>query len=808
MKHWSGDDVATLGKQLGGNDVVELCDFGSEEDMRWCQWSSPGPSASSRSGEGELATSWTLSTGSDALWVGGPRNDTTGDVRGGYAFHETSSSTSRQAESAVMESTMQSPTGAEGKCLKFWYSISGLSASLLRVRVRGTELHSSSSRGHVPDVIIWETRDQTRGDWREAQALYTFTSNHTLVVEAIPAAEANPYNVFRGHIAVDDLGTRPGQECIGLCAFEGGMCDWSNVLNDDFDWLLGRGTQNLVTGPPRDHSSSRGEDLGGAYVFIDSSFPRRPGDVAKLESIEFQETDPNNPPCMRFHTYMSGAGVGRLRVLVQDVLTRKERTLWALVGNRGSRWIMGQLPLSSTTPFKVIFEGSIGKPRLGDIALDDITIISGPCSTLPTVAAPIASGDCTFEEDACGWANPSPRQRIDNLDFIRIKASEQSFPPTDHTTADEHGFYMSLENPKNKLEGDRAWLLSPVMEGDGKVKCLSFWYMMFEPLDEVDPNLGSLGAFLMREDTGSSSFSPLDQPPVINLPSSLILTPLWSLQNFQGLTWYFAQAPFRSDGDFQIIFEGVWGSAESSGTIGLDDISVFEGNCPSLPEAAMVRAGDCTFTRGSCGWRNLTSDPDFAWVAASPSRRPANMLDHTYGSQGGYIYFDVFNFNGRTQRLQLVSPTLEPPSDRSPSCISFWFAGFGSENSTLRVYQRPAQQLLDDRLLSDLTDDILLLGIKWFWRDAPIMVASHWMTSEFIVVLVQRGQGTVRAHDHDECKSLTSQNWTKREEVMYQVHHHTPEPADTNSSTIPEHVSTAGNKQYSETKLQKSLVLD
>lgn len=34
---------------------------------------------------------------------------------GGYAFHETSSSTSRQAESAVMESTMQTPTGAEGK---------------------------------------------------------------------------------------------------------------------------------------------------------------------------------------------------------------------------------------------------------------------------------------------------------------------------------------------------------------------------------------------------------------------------------------------------------------------------------------------------------------------------------------------------------------------------------------------------------------------------------------------------------------------------------------------------------------------
>lgn len=57
---------------------------------------------------------------------------------------------------------------------------------MLRVRVRGTELHSNAAgRTHVPDIVIWETRDQTRGDWREAQALYTFTSNHTVSLCAI-----------------------------------------------------------------------------------------------------------------------------------------------------------------------------------------------------------------------------------------------------------------------------------------------------------------------------------------------------------------------------------------------------------------------------------------------------------------------------------------------------------------------------------------------------------------------------------------------------------------------------------------------
>lgn len=66
-------------------------------------------------------------------------------------------------------------------------------------------------------------------------------------------------------------------------------------------------------------------------------------------------TDPNNPPCMKFYAFMSGRGVGNLRVLLQDVVSRAERVLWALAGNQGSQWIPAQLPLSSNTPFKGSF---------------------------------------------------------------------------------------------------------------------------------------------------------------------------------------------------------------------------------------------------------------------------------------------------------------------------------------------------------------------------------------------------------------------------------------------------------------------
>lgn len=57
-------------------------------------------------------------------------------------------------------------------------------------------------------------------------------------MEGVPVEGLDPFNIFRGHIAVDDLGVRDGQECIGLCSFEGGMCDWNNAGTDDFDWKL------------------------------------------------------------------------------------------------------------------------------------------------------------------------------------------------------------------------------------------------------------------------------------------------------------------------------------------------------------------------------------------------------------------------------------------------------------------------------------------------------------------------------------------------------------------------------------------
>lgn len=71
---------------------------------------------------------------------------------------------------------------------------------------------------------------------------------------------------------------------LGDCSFEAGFCSWNNV-NDStvqFQWTIGRGTTNTVTGPLRDHPSTESKRLPGGYAYIDSSYPRRAGDKAEL----------------------------------------------------------------------------------------------------------------------------------------------------------------------------------------------------------------------------------------------------------------------------------------------------------------------------------------------------------------------------------------------------------------------------------------------------------------------------------------------------------------------------------------------
>lgn len=68
------------------------------------------------------------------------------------------------------------------------------------------------------------------------------------------------------------------------CGFSRGLCLWSQMHDDDFDWTRNSGqTSSSGTGPVGGHTPGDLEN-GGSYLYIEASSPRKPYDEARLIS--------------------------------------------------------------------------------------------------------------------------------------------------------------------------------------------------------------------------------------------------------------------------------------------------------------------------------------------------------------------------------------------------------------------------------------------------------------------------------------------------------------------------------------------
>lgn len=153
------------------------------------------------------------------------------------------------------------------------------------------------------------------------------------------------------------------------------LCRW--FLRLEKTHFQSRGSGNPTTGPAMDSSSDRA--TAGGYAFIDSSFPRRPGDTAKLISSSFPATSADMPMCMHFWFHMFGSGIGYLKLFLRHFRSSDSQEIWSLSGNAGNAWFMSQVTISSLDDFQLIFEASVGNTGMGDIAIDDISYGLGAC---------------------------------------------------------------------------------------------------------------------------------------------------------------------------------------------------------------------------------------------------------------------------------------------------------------------------------------------------------------------------------------------------------------------------------------------
>ncbi|XP_035681801.1 MAM and LDL-receptor class A domain-containing protein 2-like [Branchiostoma floridae] len=171
------------------------------------------------------------------------------------------------------------------------------------------------------------------------------------------------------------------------------FCGWENPHHGNLVWMRRRGqTPTTKTGPMEARP-----DGDGYYVHIEASTVMNEDHdnfTASLYTPEITQTDAKYM-CAKFYYHMYGKDIGTFSVFIQygmDTLTR--RLLYEL-GEKDQHWYRASVTFAATfQPFRLLFEATAYPGRqFGDIALDDVVIMTGRCpkETEPT-EAPTSGG--------------------------------------------------------------------------------------------------------------------------------------------------------------------------------------------------------------------------------------------------------------------------------------------------------------------------------------------------------------------------------------------------------------------------------
>lgn len=169
----------------------------------------------------------------------------------------------------------------------------------------------------------------------------------------------------------------PGNSKGKLCGFEQSSkpyCGvWNDAKGDKFDWTRKTGrTSSGGTGPNK-------AEEGRYYLYIETSYPRRKGDKAILETTTGAL---GSGGYLEFKYNMYGRSTGSLKVKGNGAV------LWEKSGQQTSAasWSTARVDfdnhqLSGTV--KLEFEGTRGSSYTGDIAIDAVTLYEGGSSPGP-----------------------------------------------------------------------------------------------------------------------------------------------------------------------------------------------------------------------------------------------------------------------------------------------------------------------------------------------------------------------------------------------------------------------------------------
>ncbi|CAF3880634.1 unnamed protein product, partial [Rotaria sp. Silwood1] len=175
----------------------------------------------------------------------------------------------------------------------------------------------------------------------------------------------------------------------------------------------------------------------GYFMFIETSFPQKPGNKGRLISVVEQ---PQHGRCLQFWYHMYGRNIGQLNVYMSTNTSGNDThpLVWSRGANVGNVWRKAQISTEYKDPFYIVFEGVVGNGIEGDISMDDVERLAVSCKE---------PNNCDFEGDTfCGWENV---KNTDKFDWeITSGPSSNAFlsgPLTDHTLGTDDGSYGYID---------------------------------------------------------------------------------------------------------------------------------------------------------------------------------------------------------------------------------------------------------------------------------------------------------------------------------------------------------------------------
>ncbi|KAL9985794.1 hypothetical protein ACROYT_G008239 [Oculina patagonica] len=319
---------------------------------------------------------WTRKSGGTSSSSTGPSGDVSG--QGSYMYIETSSPRVQGDNAKLMKSGLSFNNKMR---LSFSYHMYGNTMGTLNVYVGQKKIFTKSGN--------------QGNQWNQASVDVTEPGASELIFEGIRGSS------YTGDAAIDNVkleeigggGGGGGGGCgstvsppataapppaVVSCNFDNDVCGFVQDSNDKFDWTRNKGgTGSYQTGPSADHTTGN-----GYYMYIETSSPRRQGDNAKLNTPKLQFS---GNMCMKFYYHMYGASMGTLNVILNG------KTVFSAGGNKGNKWLEAAVTVNLSGMYAVTFEGITGSSYQGDIAIDDLMLAPGSCSSI-TPPPPTTSG--------------------------------------------------------------------------------------------------------------------------------------------------------------------------------------------------------------------------------------------------------------------------------------------------------------------------------------------------------------------------------------------------------------------------------